>query len=379
MTTSTPRGPLSGLLVADFSRVLAGPYATMILGDLGAEVVKVERPGTGDDTRSWGPPYASNGMSSYYVSINRNKRSIVLDLDDGHDRVLARTLAERADVLVENFADGRMEAWGLGFAELEADNPGLIYTSISGFGPRADLPGYDFLVQAMSGLMSITGEPGSPTKVGVAMVDVLTGLQATIGILAALHDRARSGRGQRVEVSLMQSALSALVNQASNHLTGGITPVAMGNLHPSITPYEVFDAADGAFVVAVGNDDQFRRLCQAVGRPELAQNPRYATNPGRVEHRDQLHAALQEAFDARTIDGWIEALREEEIACGPIHDIPGAFAEAARLGLDPVVEIGGMDSPRNPVGLSRTPPGYRLPPPALGADSAPLRAWLEEE
>lgn len=378
MDSSASPGPLAGIVVADFSRVLAGPLCTMTLGDLGATVVKVERPVSGDDTRSWGPPWAPDGTSTYYLSINRNKRSIALDMEDPHDRELARSLALRADVLVENFAGGRMERWGLGYADLVAGNPGLVYAAISGFGPDSGLPGYDLLVQAMSGLMSITGEPGRPSKVGVAVVDVLTGLHATIGILAALHDRDRSGRGQRVEVSLMQSALSALVNQASAALVAGVTPQAMGNRHPSIAPYEVFEAADRSFVVAVGTDAQFTALCEVVGLPDLSGDPAFATNAARVADRDRLHATLDAVFRSRPASGWVEALRARGLPAGPILDIPSAIAEAASQGLAPAVAIDGTPSMRSPIGLDRTPPTYRTPPPALDADRAALRAWLEE-
>ncbi|MGH8875178.1 MAG: CaiB/BaiF CoA transferase family protein, partial [Acidimicrobiia bacterium] len=320
----TAAGPLSGLLVADFSRVLAGPLATMILGDLGADVVKVERPGSGDDTRAWGPPYAPDGQSSYYLSVNRNKRSMALDLGSPDGREVARRLAIEADVLVENFKQGTMERFGLGYEELRVGNPGLVYARIGGFGSGrgADLPGYDFLAQAMSGLMSITGEPdGSPQKTGVAIVDVMAGLNVSIGVLAALVERSSTGLGQRVEVDLLSTGLAGLVNQASSYLTAGVVPGRLGNLHPSIAPYEPFETATEPLVVAVGNDGQFRALCEVLEVPEVATDRRWATNPARVEHRHQLHARLEEALRSRSRDEWVGALRGRGVPCGPINTI----------------------------------------------------------
>jgi crotonobetainyl-CoA:carnitine CoA-transferase CaiB-like acyl-CoA transferase len=372
-------GPLEGLLVADFSRVLAGPFATMLLGDLGAEVVKVEHPGGGDETRAWGPPYLGDD-STYYLAVNRNKRSVALDLKDGRDLATARALAGRADVLVENFKAGTLERLGLGYEQVRQENPGLVWCSISGFGRRAgaDLPGYDFLVQATSGLMHITGPAGGePTKVGVALVDVLTGLYATSGILAALHQRSRTGRGQLVEVSLLGAALASLVNQASAHLCAGASPRAMGNRHPSIAPYETLATADRPLVVAVGNDAQFGRLCRALGLPELADDPRFATNRARVEHRDALVARLEEALAARGAADWAAALAEAGVPCGLVNDVGEAFALAERLGLDPVVAAGGVPQVANPIRLSDTPATYRLGPPALGQHTAEVRGWLE--
>jgi crotonobetainyl-CoA:carnitine CoA-transferase CaiB-like acyl-CoA transferase len=371
-------GPLEGLVVADFSRVLAGPLATMLLGDLGADVVKVEHPGGGDETRAWGPPFA-HGHSTYYLAVNRNKRSVALDLRDEHGRRAARALAGRADVLVENFKAGSMERLGLGYEELARDNPGLVWCSISGFGRGAGaaLPGYDFLVQAMSGLMSITGPAGGePTKVGVALVDVLTGLYAFGGVLAALRERDRSGRGQRVEVSLLGSALASLVNQASSYLCTGRPPRAMGNRHPSITPYETLATADRPLVVAVGNDGQFARLCRVLGTPEAAADPRFATNAARVANRDALAALLEGALAARGAAEWVAALSEAGVACGLVNDVGEAFALAERLGLEPVVEAGGVRQVADPIGLSATPASYRLAPPALGQHTAEVLRWL---
>jgi crotonobetainyl-CoA:carnitine CoA-transferase CaiB-like acyl-CoA transferase len=371
------RGPLEGLLVADFSRVLAGPFATMLLGDLGADVVKVEHPEGGDETRGWGPPFLGE-HSTYYLSVNRNKRSIALDLRSDRDLEAALALAGRADVLVENFKAGALERLGLGYERVAERNPGLVWCSISGFGrgAGAGLPGYDFLVQATSGLMSITGLPGQPTKVGVALVDVLSGLYATSGILAALAERARSGRGQLVEVSLLGSALASLVNQASSYLGTGRPPEAMGNRHPSITPYETLATADRPLVVAVGNDGQFARLCRALGLPELAADPRFATNRARVEHREALAATLEAALAARGAADWVAVLADAGVPCGLVNHVGEAFALAERLGLDPVVAAGGIPQVANPIRLAATPVSYRLPPPGLGEHTAEVLGWL---
>ena len=374
----THPGPLEGLVVADFSRVLAGPFATMLLGDLGADVVKVEHPAGGDETRAWGPPWYGD-HSTYYLAVNRNKRSVALDLRDEHGRRAARALAGRADVLVENFKAGSMERLGLGYEELARDNPGLVWCSISGFGRGAGaaLPGYDFLVQAMSGLMSITGPAGGePTKVGVALVDVLTGLYAFGGVLAALRERDRSGRGQRVEVSLLGSALASLVNQASSYLCTGRPPRAMGNRHPSITPYETLATADRPLVVAVGNDGQFARLCRVLGTPEAAADPRFATNAARVANRDALAALLEGALAARGAAEWVAALSEAGVACGLVNDVGEAFALAERLGLEPLADAQGVPQVADPIGLSATPASYRLAPPALGQHTAEVLRWL---
>jgi crotonobetainyl-CoA:carnitine CoA-transferase CaiB-like acyl-CoA transferase len=371
-------GPLEGLVVADFSRVLAGPFATMLLGDLGADVVKVEHPDGGDETRAWGPPWYG-GHSTYYLSVNRNKRSLALDLKTGPGREAARALAGRADVLVENFKAGTTERLGLGYDEVASGNPGLVWCSISGFGrgAGAELPGYDFLVQAMSGLMSITGPAGGePTKVGVALVDVLTGLYAFGGVLAALRERDRTGRGQRVEVSLLGSALASLVNQASSYVCTGRPPKAMGNRHPSITPYETLATADRPLVVAVGNDGQFARLCGVLGLPEAATDPRFATNADRVTNRDALAELLERALAVRVAADWVAALASAGVPCGLVNDVGEAFALAERLGLDPVVAAGGIPQVADPIRLSSTPASYRLAPPALGEHTAEVLGWL---
>ena len=362
----SPTGPLAGLRVADFSRVLAGPYATMMLGDLGAEVIKVERPPQGDDTRSWGPPHAPDGTSTYFQSVNRNKRTVWLDLGDPADHAEALALATSADVLVENLAPGTMTRFGLGYADVAATNPGVVYASISGFGTGAgaQMPGYDLLVQAMGGLMSITGPtPDQPTKVGVALVDVLTGLHATVGILAALHERSRSGVGQQVSVNLLSSTLSALVNQAQAVVGAGAVPRAMGNAHPSIAPYETLPTADGVLVLAVGNDRQFGSLCEVLGL-DLASDPDFATNPARVAHRPVLARRLSEVLTTGPTARWVEALTAAGVPAGPVNDIPAALELASTLGLEPVARAAGVPTVASPITLSRTPVDYRLAPPS---------------
>jgi crotonobetainyl-CoA:carnitine CoA-transferase CaiB-like acyl-CoA transferase len=366
-------GSLDNLRVLDFSRILAGPLATMQLADLGATVTKVERPGTGDDTRAWGPPYDERGEATYFQAVNRNKDAIVLDLTDQSDRAEARRLASAADVVVENFRPGLMASFGLDYDQLRKDNPDLIYCSITAFGrgPGADLPGYDMLIQAVGGLMSITGEPGAePQKVGVAVVDVLAGLFATIGILAALHHRQSTGEGQLVEVDLLSCLLAGLVNQASAYTSGGVVPSRMGNQHPSIAPYELLPSADGDLVLAVGNDRQFAALCDAIGSPELAANERFATNTARVHHREELRAALTPLLARRTAPDWAQLLTGARVPAGVVNDVAGAFALATKLGIDPIVHLPRDDGStvslcRNPINLSATPPSYRSAPPPL--------------
>jgi crotonobetainyl-CoA:carnitine CoA-transferase CaiB-like acyl-CoA transferase len=362
--------------VLDFSRVLAGPFATMMLGDFGATVVKVERPGGGDETRSWGPPYDERGEATYFQSVNRNKRSIVLDLRDGGDVERARELARASDVIVENFRPGVMDRLGLGYEQLRADQPGLIYCSITGFGSGAgaQLPGYDLLVQALGGLMSITGEPDEPPqKVGVALVDVLAGLFATVGIMAALRHRDAGGEGQLVEVNLLSALLGALVNQASAYTIGGVVPGRMGNEHPSIAPYAPFPTADGEIVVAVGNERQFSALCQVIGAPELTEDRRFDSNSARVDNRQALHDQLQQRLATRPASEWQRLLTEARVPAGVVNDVAGAFALAQTLGLAPTVSIARDDGStvlltRNPVTLSATPASYRSAPPSLPAD-----------
>ncbi|WP_210491281.1 CoA transferase [Patulibacter sp. SYSU D01012] len=372
----SPRA-LDELVVVDFSRVLAGPLATMTLADLGATVIKVERPGAGDDTRAWGPPLDARGVATYYLSVNRNKRSVVLDLATDEGRAAAHELVAAADVVVENFRPGVMDRLGLGYDALSAVRPGLVYCSVTGFGRDggAAMPGYDLLVQALGGLMSVTGPAGGePQKVGVALVDVLCGLHATAGILAALRHRDRTGEGQRVEVSLLQSLLSGLVNQASAWVAGGVVPRAMGNAHPSIAPYEPLPTGDGELVLAVGNDKQFRALCAVLDAPGLAADERFATNDARVAHRDALRVELVTRLATDGADAWAARLLPVGVPAGRVNDVAGAVALAERLGLDPVVSIPDEDGHevrgiRSPIGLSATPPRYDHAPPALGATS----------
>jgi crotonobetainyl-CoA:carnitine CoA-transferase CaiB-like acyl-CoA transferase len=371
--------PLDGVIVADFSRVLAGPYASMLLGDLGADVIKVERPGTGDDTRAWGPPWR-DGQSTYYLGLNRNKRSVALDLADPGDRALARALGERADVLIESFRPGLMASWGLDGETLRGANPGLVSCSVTAFGTgpqAAGLPGYDFLLQAMGGLMSVTGErDGRPLKVGAALIDLVCGLLAVAGIQAALIERARTGRGRHVEVSLMDSALAALLNQGSAWASGGTVPSRRGNRHPSIVPYETYEAADRPFAVAVGNDRLFARLCVAVGLPDLPADPRFATNEARVEHVDELGERLQAVFRTEPAGHWLGVLRAAGVPVGPINRVDEAFALAAELGLEPTDDAHGIPLITPPLRLDGARPPIHRPPPKLDEHGDEIRRWL---
>ena len=378
--------PLDGFLVADFSRVLAGPLAAMLLGDLGADVVKVERPDGGDDTRAWGPPWrdAEDGEpeATYYLGLNRNKRSLALDLGDPGDVALARELAARADVLIESFRPGLVARWGLDGETLRATvNPGLVTCSVTAFGTSEaaqGLPGYDFLAQAMGGLMSVTGEPdGPPLKTGAAVVDLVCGLLAVIGIQAALAERERTGRGRHVEVSLMDAALLSLLNQGSAWVLGGVVPHRRGNRHPSITPYETFEAADRPLAVAVGNDRLFRRLCAVLRVDELADDERFATNSARVTHADELAGRLAPVFAKRPAAEWIAALTAAAVPAGPINDVAEAFAYAQALAMEPVVEAGGYPLPSPPLRLDGDRPAVRRPPPRLDEHGEELRAWLQ--
>lgn len=371
MTDQNVPGPLANIRVADFSRVLAGPYATMLMADLGADVIKVEPP-SGDDTRQWAPPRDATGRATYFAAANRNKRSIALDLTDEADRCQALDLATSADVVVENFRPGVMARFGLDHASLSEVNPRVVMCSITGFGsgPGAGLPGYDLLVQAMGGLMSITGDPdGEPSKVGVALVDVVTGLHALSAVQAALLERTRSGQGQHVEVNLLSSLLSGLVNQASAAVGTGVSPGRSGNAHPSISPYEPFPTGDGQLVLAVGNDRQFQRLVRVLGEPELATDDRFATNVARVEHRAELRATLTGVLAARPAQDWAAELSAVGVPAGPINSIGQAIELAERLGLDPVVQTRSGDrvsaQVANPMRFSRTPAAYRSAPPDL--------------
>lgn len=381
---SASGAPLEGLRVADFSRILAGPFATMVLADLGMEVVKVERPGTGDDTRTWGPPWVGD-TSTYYESLNRNKRSVVFDLEVEHDRTLARRLAERSDVLVENFRAGAMSKWGLGYEDLHAANPGLVYCSISGFGstgPGSELPGYDLLVQAMSGLMSVTGSAdGPPTKIGVALVDMITGLYAVGGILAALTDRAATGVGRHVTVSLFESAISALLNVGTGHLLAGVDGERRGNRHPSISPYQTYRSADGDLVLAVGSDKLWARTCEVLGRVDLIERPEFVDNASRVANVELLEGELEQTLMTRTTAAWVEALVRAGVPAGSVNTVSDAIALANRLGCGPIdVTNRGGASRRSLPSLIRLWGGRRsthTAPPRLGEHDDVVRRWLE--
>lgn len=374
-TGEGPHLPLDGIRVLDLSRVLAGPLCTQVLGDLGADVVKIERPGTGDDTRGWGPPFAGDD-AAYFLSLNRNKRSVVADLKTEEGVSLVRRLAGSSDVVIENFRRGLMAELGLDLVELRERDPGLVTCSLTGFGPdapdAASRPGYDIIVQALSGLMGVTGPVGGePVKVGVALLDVITGLYAANGILAALADRERTGRGHHVEVALYDASVAAMVNQAANVLIGGEDPAPMGTAHPNIVPYQSFHAADRPFILAAGNDRLFERTCGVIGRPELAQDPRFATNEGRVRHRDALIPVLQEAFAGRPADAWLAALSDAAVPCAPIlrpsevFRTPEGAARVERVA-DPA-HGGSLDLVRSPIRIDGRPLEARLPPPALGA------------
>jgi crotonobetainyl-CoA:carnitine CoA-transferase CaiB-like acyl-CoA transferase len=376
-----PAGPLSGILVADFSRVLAGPYCTMLLGDLGADVIKVESPG-GDDTRGWVPP-VRDGVSTYFLAINRNKRSVALDLRDDADRAAAAELARRADVMVENFRPGGLTRFGLDYESVSAANPAIIYASISGFGSAGgrDIPGYDLVVQAMSGLMSLTGDPdGPPYRAGISAFDVMAGLHTTIGILAALNHRGRTGQGQNIQANLMSSALSGMVNQTSAYAAGGVVPFRMGNSHPSLFPYEPMPTGSKDMIITAGNDVQFRKLCEVLGAPELASDPRFAKTGDRTANRELLRPLLIERLRKRPAEEWFRDLIAVGVPCGPINTVDAGITFAEQIGLEPVVAAGegdaAMPTIRNPLRFSATPPRYKLPPPGLDEHGGQIRRWL---
>ncbi len=388
-------GPLDGVRILDLSRILAGPTCTQMLGDLGADVVKVERPGFGDDTRKWGPPYLrgpdgeDTTESAYYLSSNRNKRSITIDLAHPAGQALVRRLLARADILIENFKVGALAAYGLGYDQLKDEFPGLVYCSITGFGqygPYADRPGYDLLAQAMGGIMSITGQPdGPPTKVGVGIADVMTGMYAATAILAALRHRDRTGKGQHIDVCLLDCQIAWLINEGTNYLISGVNPHRRGNEHPNIVPYSVFAASDGHVILAVGNDAQFQRWCRFAGAADLAADPRFQTNADRVRNREALYAAMPAYMARKTRAEWIEGLAAVGVPCSPVNTIADVFADphtAARemriamrhpaAGGDGTVPLIG-----SPLKLSETPITYRHHPPMLGEDTeAVLADWL---
>lgn len=367
--TEIPESALSGVRVLDFTRVLAGPFCTMILADMGADVIKVESL-DGDETRQWGPPFDARGRSAYYLSVNRNKRSLTLNLKSPRGREIARYLAAQSHIVVENFKPGGMAAFGLGYDDLRALNPSLVYASITGFGqtgPYSERPGYDFVVQAMSGLMSITGEKeGEPSKVGVAIADVIAGLFAATSLLAALRHAERTGQGQRLDISLLDSQIAALVNIASSALVSGATPARYGNAHPSIVPYQSFHAADMEFALGVGNDRQFAQLCQLIEHPEWATDERFATNPARVANRELLVDLLGAVFVTRPAAEWVDAVLARGIPAGPLNTVSQILADPHIQARGLIHEIDLLRLVGPPVGFSQTPPTVRTPPPDLG-------------
>jgi crotonobetainyl-CoA:carnitine CoA-transferase CaiB-like acyl-CoA transferase len=389
---------LSGLRVLDLSRVLAGPWAGQMLADLGADVVKVERPGAGDDTRAWGPPYLRDAdgrdtsEAAYFLSANRNKRSITIDFTQPEGQQRVRELVQRADVLIENFKVGGLAAYGLDYQSLQALNPRLIYCSVTGFGqqgPYAKRAGYDFMIQAMGGLMSITGkadgEDGAgPVKVGVALTDILTGLYASNAILAALAERERSGQGQYIDLALLDVQIACLGNQALNYLTTGVPPKRLGNAHPNIVPYQDFPTADGDFILTVGNDGQFRKFCEVAGHPEWATDPRFVSNAARVANRAELMPLIRQVTVFRTTAEWIAALEQAGVPCGPINDLAQVFADPQVQARGTRIRMahplaGEVDLVANPIRLSRTPVDYRRPPPLLGEHNSEVFAdWLSD-
>lgn len=367
-------GALQNIKILDLSRVLAGPYCTMILGDLGAEVIKVEAPGGSDETRKWGPPF-QNSVSAYYLSANRNKKAITVDLKTTEGIETIKELVKDSDVILNNFKTGTMERYGLDYETLAELNPGIVYASITGFGqtgPEKDLPGYDFIIQAMSGLMSITGnEESGPQKVGVAITDVLTGLYAVIGIQAALLERTSSGKGQKLDISLYDSAVSALVNIGSNYLMAGKIPSRLGNTHANIVPYQTFKTDDGEMVVAIGNDHQFRAFCGVLNKTEIAEDERFRTNPDRVQNRQLLIPLLQEALASKPTSYWREECRKNNIPCGPIQNLEQVVNDPQLIARNMIVETDHPTAGRirmigSPLKLSRTPVEIRLHPPDPG-------------
>ena len=374
--------PLDGLVVADLSRVLAGPYSSMLLADMGATVIKVES-SAGDDTRTWVPP-TKDGVATYYMSINRNKKSVVLDFGKPEDLVLVKKLVRNADICIENFKVGGLKKFGLDYESVSVDNPGLIYMSISGFGTKegAWLPGYDLIVQAVSGLMSLTGEPdGQPYRAGISVFDVMAGLHGTIGLLAALHQRNQTGKGQHVEVNLLASAMSGLVNQTAAYTAAGVVPFRMGNAHPSLFPYEALPTKDRDLIIAAGNDRQFRSLCGVLGLEGVADDPRFAINADRTKNREELRPLLLEKLAQWASDDLFIELNKVGVPCGPINSIGDGVELAEKLGLRPRVNVGEGEREvtlvRNPITFSDGDLEYRLPPPTLGEHSQEIREWLE--
>ena len=381
-------GPLSGIRVLDLSRVMAGPWGTQILADLGAEVIKIERPGLGDDTRHWGPPWFKDAQgntttqSAYYLSANRGKHSVTVDIGSEEGQALIRELAAECDVLVENFKTGGLDKKGLGYADLSKINPGLIYCSVTGFGhtgPMAADAGYDYLIQAQSGLMSITGvadgQPGAgPMRVGMAVADLTTGMNAVIAILSAVHHRTNTGEGQHLDMALLDVQVSWMANQAQNYFCSGKVPGRTGEYHPNLAPYQPFPTKDGKVIIAVGNDGQFQRLCKALGQPELAEDPRFATNPQRVLHREELVGKLCECTRTRTSREWMDCLVGVHVPCGPIQNLAEVFEDPQVLARNMKIELehpqlGKVPGIANPIKFSKTPQVYRKAPPLLGEDT----------
>ena len=383
--SNSHRGPLDGIRVLDLTRVLAGPYCTMFLGDLGAEVVKVEQPGVGDDTRGWGPPF-TGGESAYFLCVNRNKKSITVDLKSQEGVALLRRLADRADVLIENFRPGAMERLDLGEKDLRATNPRLIYASLSGFGadgPMSDAPGYDLIVQAWGGLMSITGQAdGEPSKVGVAIIDLVAGLMLGKSIAAALFAREKLGVGQKIDTSLLEAEVACLINVGSNYLVEGNIPRRWGNAHPSIVPYQSFKTADGYLVIGVASEGIWRRFCQAIGRAEWADDSRFEKNSNRVENRSLLIGLLAEMFLSHSTDEWLKLLNSAEVPCAPVQTVDQVFKAPQVLHREMLVQVehptaGPVRMAGIPVKFSATPASVRLPPPLLGQHNEEvLESWL---
>src|SRR6478672_70089 len=385
-TGPLPKGPLRGLCVFDLTRVLAGPTCVQMLADLGADVIKIERPGTGDDTRGFAPPFMPGTKeSAYFVGVNRNKRSVTLDIAQPEGQAIARQLVAQCDILVENFKVDALAKYGLGYDELHQKFPRLIYCSITGFGqtgPYAPRPGYDALIQAMGGIMSLTGEPkGSPQKVGVPVADLFAGLYGCIGILAAVNHRHATGEGQQIDIGMLDTHVAWLANQGMNYLATGENPPRLGNQHPNIAPYQEFPTKDGYIILAVGNDPTFERFCKATGQEHLLSDPRFATNPIRVANRDHVTATLTPVMQSKTTAEWITLLEAEKIGCGPINTLEQVFADPHVVARNMVVE---MQHPTgepvkviaNPVKLSATPPTYRSPPPVLGQHTAEVLGGL---
>lgn len=378
-------GPLAGIRVLDLTRVLAGPYCAMFLGDLGAEVVKVEQPGVGDDTRGWGPPF-SGGESAYFLCVNRNKKSLTVDLKSDRGIALVRQLAERADVLIENFRPGAMDRFGLGDKDLRSANPKLVYASLSGFGadgPMADIPGYDLIVQAWGGLMSITGTPESgPLKVGVAIIDLVAGLMLGKAIVAALFAREKIGVGQKVDTSLLEAEVASLINAGSNYLISGKIPGRWGNAHPTIVPYQSFQTADGFLVIGVASEGIWKRFSAAIGKAELADDPRFLKNADRVEHRQELIAILAAIFKSGSTEYWLSVLNKGDVPCAPVQTINQVFSAPQVLHREMLVTVehptaGTLKMAGVPVKFSTTPAAVRMPPPLLGQhNDEVLSSWL---